>query len=564
MATGRIRVSQSLPICACLSLVVLALIPALAHGATSLTERPGQRGIVAPRAIGGLDCNGLSPIQRPVKTTMVCADPRNPTSDDGRLSEHGKYIGHDEPDLNFASSKPGSGDNLSWTFTIGKDPSAAPTGNRPGADISHYFELTPALWISMNICDPQSYPILPCKPNSDANAPSGHYPGAGGAFMELQFYPPGFAPWVDNISIDNQHWVAALNVDSLEETAGFTNENDNCLEPVNFSYIQTNGVPTGPPSPQLSDLSSVTTNSHTLFMNPGDRIRVHAFDAPVPGGDGKALETLVTDLTTGQSGFMQASGANGFMNTSIVDCSGTPFNFEPEYNTASPANVTPWGAGTEVISASFETGHFTPCSTIHGKFTQDFGNGVTDPAWSDCAAGPYESAAPGGDGGGTPEQSDEPCYPKGDTHNGLAAGAPNEITGCTDFDIGDLDFDGSAYWKEWPTSTSPTTTPATFRFSPPTTHGAQYERYQFQTDLGFEEVTTCDPGTPNGCAVPPPNAPGSFYPFWTLAGSSSSCQWEFGRVLGGKVFGGERQYGTINPKQFPDISSRFLQNTCTG
>jgi hypothetical protein len=31
-----------------------------------------------------------------------------------------------------------------------------------------------------------------------------------------------------------------------------------------------------------------------------------------------ALKEVVTDLTTGQSGFMQASAKNGFMATSIV------------------------------------------------------------------------------------------------------------------------------------------------------------------------------------------------------------------------------------------------------
>jgi hypothetical protein len=34
--------------------------------------------------------------------------------------------------------------------------------------------------------------------------------------MELQFYPPGEAPFVDGISCDNAHWCAALTSDSLE------------------------------------------------------------------------------------------------------------------------------------------------------------------------------------------------------------------------------------------------------------------------------------------------------------------------------------------------------------
>jgi hypothetical protein len=562
MLAGRLR---RVVLLATLSLSIAVIVPALAHGATSLTEKPGQLGTVKPNSTGSLDCNGLSPAQHSVKVFYACTDPRNPTSDDGRFTDNGQYIGHDEPALNYVSSKPGSASNLSWTFTLGKDPAADATDVKPGRDVSHYVELTPALWFSLPICDPQSYPILACRPRSDSNAPSGRYPGGGSAFMELQFYPPGFGPWAVGPSFDNQHWGAALTIDSLEGTQNFNNLNGNCEEPVNFSFIQTNGVPPGPPSPQESNLSSDIPNAHTLLMNQGDRIRVHIFDPAVPNSPGEhALETVVEDLTTGQTGFIQASAANGFMNTSIVDCSGTPFNFEPEYNTAGPTHVTPWGAGTEVVGASFETGHFEPCQTISGKHEIDLG-GVTDAFWSDCH-GPYENASPGGDGGNNPEVSDAPCFPKGDTHNGLGKGLPDTITGCTQtfFQNGDLDFNGSAYWKEWPTSTSPTTTPASFQIKPPTTAGSQYDKFQFQTDLAFSEVTTCDPGTPNGCAVPPPNAPGNFYPFWTLAGTSSNCSWNFGRVLNGKVFGGEKQYGTLNPQQFPEIRSKFLTNTCTG
>ena len=60
--------------------------------------------------------------------------------------------------------------------------------------------------------------------------------------------------------------------------------NNKCIEPVNFGFIQTNGVPTGPPSPQLSNFRTVTPNRHTLLMNPGDRITVRMFNAKIPGG----------------------------------------------------------------------------------------------------------------------------------------------------------------------------------------------------------------------------------------------------------------------------------------
>jgi hypothetical protein len=523
---------------------------------------------VAPNKYGGLDCNGLSRIQKSSHPAGICVDIRNPKADDGRFWDNGRYIGHDEPDLNALSSQPGSGNNVSWTFTLGKDPAAAATVAHPGSDVSHYVELTPAIWFSMPICDPQSYPLLPCTPKSDANTASGNYPGGGSAFMELQFYPPGFGPWVDAPSFDNTHWGAALTIDSLEATDNFTNLNFNCIEPVNFSFIQTNGIPPGPPSPQLSNLASNEPNAHTLLMNPGDKIQAHVFDAAVPNSTDHALKAVVTDLTTGKTGFIQASAANGFMNTSPFDCSGTPFNFEPEYNTAKAGHNSPWGAGTEGVSMAYEIGHFIPCTAVTQPQTIPLPSGASDTFWNSCS-GPYENSAPGGDGGSQPEASDAFCFPKGDTHGGLATNIPDTITGCEDnlFQNGDLDFDGSGYWKEWPTATTANTYPSTFAISPPVTGTSQYSQFQFQTDAAFSEQTTCNPGTPQGCVVPPPNAPGNFYPYWTLVSttgtSGTACTWEFGNMANGTTFGKDAQYGSIIAPTFPDLVSAPHTNTCT-
>ena len=140
-----------------------------------------------------------------------------------RFYDNGEYIGHDEPDTTFTSSQANSGNNVTWNLSLGKDPTTAPTDATPGKDISHYFELTPAPWFSMALCDPNSYPQLPCAPESNVNAPkcfgvkcgAGSYPGGGGAFMEMQFYPPGEPPFLDNTSCDGTHWCASLTVDEL-------------------------------------------------------------------------------------------------------------------------------------------------------------------------------------------------------------------------------------------------------------------------------------------------------------------------------------------------------------
>jgi hypothetical protein len=104
---------------AALSVGLSGLVPAVSAQAAAGAS---------PRSVGELDCNGLSPIQRPVK------------------------------------------------------------------DVTHSFELTIAPWFSITVCDPHSAPLTPCKPQSDANAPSGRSPGAGAAFVELQFYPSGSRP----------------------------------------------------------------------------------------------------------------------------------------------------------------------------------------------------------------------------------------------------------------------------------------------------------------------------------------------------------------------------------
>jgi len=123
---------------------------------------------------------------------------------------------------------------------------------------------------------------------------------------------------------------------------------------------------------------------------------------------------------------------------------------------------------------------------------------------------------------------------------------------------------GRGRWTEWPTSTTPNTYPSTFKISPPTTgpSGRRYAKYQFQTDIAFSEPTTCTPTTLQGCTAPPPNAPGHFYPYWTLAGTSSNCTWEFGNMRNGNTFGGDAQYGKLNPNLLPDLSSPFVRNRC--
>jgi hypothetical protein len=559
-----------------------------AHAATTAKVSANVTTSVSAAPSGELDCNGFSATkQKAVRPTMNCTDIRgipgkgNANSWDGRFYDNGHYIGHDEPDTGFISNAPGSGNNVTWNLTLGKDPTAAPTDANPGHDVSDWFELSPAPWFSMALCDPNSFPQTACAPKSDANAPTCIGPncttnlGGGSAFMEMQFYPPGNPPFVDSASCDGTHWCAALTLDSLECTAAFASCNTNCEEPSNFGFIQRNGVPTGPPSPQEADRSTFVPNGQTLLMNPGDKISFHMFDAPAPGG-GEAFEVAMDDLTTHQSGFMQASAANGFQTTSMADCSGTPFNFQPEFNTAKSGNINSWGADQVNISTEFETGHWEACTSLSDQISNPFDPSDGSPMFNECS-GPYESAGPPDNT--TPEAGEAPCYLAGATHPGYAGPGtstdPARMTGCQDtiFQNGDLDFDGSPYWTEWPTGLKPTIYPSSFLESFPTSNGRQYPQFFMQTDVALSE-STCGGntlgtpgGTSAGCTVPP-QGPGGFYPYWSQVLGNGGCSLEFGNVssgLGVSTFGKDKQYGTnqFNTFGYPQFIGPLHTNPCT-
>jgi len=428
---------------AALTVGVVSALGAQTHAATATTSTAsaGLPPAVRPHAVGELDCNGLSPVQRPAKAGIMCADPRGPYG--GRFYENGHYIGHDEPSVRFLSGRRGSGSNVTMAETLPKDPFARPTVSHPGHDITHWFELSIAPWVSLTVCDPNSAPLLPCTPRSDSNAPHGRFLGGGAAFVELQFYPPGFAPFSDSISCDNARWCSALTIDSLECTGNGSGPcNNNCVEPVNFGFIQDNGVPTGPPRPYM-------------------------------------------------------------------------------------------------INSQFEIGHFEPCTFVQGKVS-----GVKDTTYTTCR-GPHEKAK---DTSAAFEPDDSPCYRVGDTHGGTVP--PNLVTGCDVFDdaIGDLDFDGSGYYPDWPDSTTAFRFPSPFLQHQPTTVGGhRYPRFQFMTDASATESNTkCSLTSGHGCVLPP-KGPGHFYPFWTQAKVGGSCVWEFGNMTNGKEYGRDAQYGSVRP-----------------
>lgn len=445
---------------------------------------------------GGLDCNGFSKIQKPMKPWDICADPKIGKE---RAEDNGHYVGHDEPSIGFFSSRPRSGNNMQWDITLPRERALPATQS---------FENFITFWLGMALCDPGSFPNGPCVPDSDRNDPF----KAGSAFLEMQFYPPGFSP---QVSCDLTHWCASLHINSLEVKSN-GELNPNCFETTNFAFVQRNGVPTGPPG--FSDQTEATflPNEQTLLMNQGDHLRITIMD--VPGNLDGGVMTRIDDLTTGQSGFMVASASNGYQSADPNTCAPTNFSFHPEYGTAKFGNFVPWAALQTNVNIAFELGHFEP--GLEGDHDDD----------------------------------DPPCF------------AGPTIPGCLNFALGgDIDFDGTSYLADWPDGTENNATSTAFRgplsISGNGKYSQPYRKVQFETEVGASETSCTDALT--GCVIPPPGA--AFYPYYSVVGEGANCAFEFGNLSGEGInnFGGDSQYGSPKPEWFFGLSSGGVRsNPC--
>ena len=301
------------------------------------------------------------------------------------------YVGHDEPSVEFKSRVPGSGNDMTYTVTLPSDPRQFPTAS--GATGTTWnFQLRPTFWFGLTLCDTESAPEYTkiCRPDTDANDLVGANPNSpdyigkhpGNAYMELQFYGPGYVPQFEGFGCTAHQYCAAMTIDSLSEDQNHgpadsngTPNNADCNdfvlggeEPVNWAYITKSGQSQAPANPLFTgrlenpNFAAVNPNlQKDLFMNPGDRIRIHMHDTPA----GFRVDML--DLTTGQSGSMTASIANGFghilYTPNSKTCQEAPYAFHPEYSTANPRGNT-WSIHTYNVAMSDEIGHFENCLAI--------------------------------------------------------------------------------------------------------------------------------------------------------------------------------------------------------
>jgi hypothetical protein len=522
-------------------------------------------------------------------------DPRCLEVHDWQAAGFEYYVGHDEPSMLFYSNRPGSGNNSTYKLTLPTQPAAKPdvSGSTP---TTWDFQLHPAFWFGMILCNPDSYPNVTktCQADSDSNIkPLAQAPGQ--AFLELQFYPPGWLP----TSCTATRWCVAMLIWSLaQDPINGTVLNATCasqvggLEYPNLAYLTKSGTPTGPPNPIGLNGDSFTVTNDWLLMNQGDKLTVSIHDS----SDG--LQTVVNDLTTHTVGSMTASAKNGFGTVDYqpngTACNLNPYNFHPEYSTSQPPNNVPcpagvypnnsaggnstapvctdqggtrvqWAAHSYNVGFSDEIGHFDWCNNIvepnagssmapgagigsgHCSVTGREGPGLTKHDDSDSTSGCYT----GEEGAGFAK------------YNGAVAGSDGAgvaIPGCLTQNDG---FDGASYqagrWAPAPNAPTPIT------FSSPVTGGKPYQKVAFEadipritavnvTDYDCSRVTGTrwtknsvtgiwtDNGTP--CAVPPNNDTGSaaFYPTFAHTGSKENCMWQYGNYTA-STGGARAQYG---------------------
>ncbi len=480
----------------------------------------------------------------------------------------GEYVGHDEPSLEFKSGIPGSGNDITYTITLPTEPSTFPTAS--GADGSTWnFQLRPTFWFGLTLCDTESAPEFTnkCRPDSDSNDLVGTNPHArdyigkhpGNAYMELQFYGPGYVEQFEGFGCTAHQYCAAMTIDSrtlnqnngVENTAACDNYILGGAEPINWAYITRNGQSQAPANPLFTgtfdnpNLTAVTPDPNKdLFMNPGDRVRIHMHDTQA------GLRIDLFDLTTGQNGSMTASTGNGFGHILYKphshSCKMKPYAFHPEYSTGNPRGNT-WSAHTYNVAMSDEIGHFENCLAIDAEFN------CTQPGAQEA------------DGQLDEDDDNNFCVPGEDS-------TLVKINGCFS---NDADWDGQSYRLDWPgTDPNPVTDqqlhPSPLLFTSPLINGRwDYSTIAFETDLprieaedAQDNAPFCNRTTGANCVNPPNGA--QFYPFFTTGTANGTCVWqEGGNYIPGTTnhFGGSStaEYGPLLKTVYPEAGFTTTQ-----
>jgi hypothetical protein len=373
----------------------------------------------------------------------------------------------------------------------------------------------------------------------------------------LQFDGPGYVPQFEGFGCAARVYCAVLTIDSFEQNLnnGVFNNNacNNYLlggpEPINWAWVTKSGKSQAPANPLFTgttthpNFKAVNPNlKEDLLMHPGDRVRIHMHDTAA------GFQVNLADLTTGKTGSMTASVANGFghilYQPNSKTCHEAPYAFHPQYSTASTRGSV-WTAHTFNVAMSDEIGHFENCLAVDTSTAS-----CTKPA-------PPDKKLDGDDVG---------CVPGADS-------SLVKIDGCL---LGDLDYDGQSYRHDWPGTFKNAALdrklhPSSEVFSSPLTKGMNYSTVEFETDMpGFEvkgaqlNPPFCNVITGAHCVNPPAGA--KFYPIFSTTAVRGACFWrEGGRFLPHTVkdFGGtsKAEFGHLLFTLFPTSTGKPVRAT---
>ena len=282
-----------------------ALALALGSGLPAAAAQPaalaGTAAAVPPNPAGELDCNGLSPIQHPVKSALPCIDPRGNWG--GRFYENGHYIGHDEPSIRFVSGQPGSGSNVTFNEKLPVEPAALPTVRHPGHDVTHYLRAVGRALVLHGRVRPAVRAADTLHARVRRQRAVRLLPGCWRGLRRAAVLPTGLR------ALRRQHQLRqhALVLRAEHRQPGVHRATDRVqhLQPASAPSRSTSAscrptaCPPGRRARSSATSATFTPNRHTLLMNPGDKITVRMFNAKIPGGH--ALEARETDWSTGRA-----------------------------------------------------------------------------------------------------------------------------------------------------------------------------------------------------------------------------------------------------------------------
>ena len=425
---------------------------------------------------------------------------------------------------------------MQWKIGL---PATEPTPTQSGSSVAN-FELYPTQWLGLELCDPNSNPFGPCTASSDSNVQG----VSGSAFLELQFYPPGSSaapisgpPSNASFGVcSTTQWCVSLHINTFQNNAPFVK--NNCLEPTIAQLLTTNGSPSGP----------------TLFMSNGDSLVVTIHDTT------NGLQTDVNDLTSGVTGTMVASAANGFTHNTTQSANGVcsvttttvctqnsncpsgescvcakqAFTYHPMWNTAQPGQGLSWaGLPTPNVSFDAEIGHFELCpDSACATLPDNADDGVCSVTFQVCKV---NSDCPTG----------ETCNPQ----TAGSCGTVRSIGGCGN---PDLDQDGLSYQADWPDGTA--AHPASVVIGSPNDDGVGPLSASGSSSTSYiQGYNSIQFATTESTAT-------TFYPFYSQAGTGAACRFNFGNDVPGVTtndFSQAAQYGTtITNPCFPGPVAR--------